>query len=244
MPDPDRRRPVALVSGSSSEIGQACLRQLADRGFAPVAGWRSDPEPPPPAVRFDTTSADGVDRAVELVEAEHGPLQAVVAVAGFAHLDLATRVPPERFRAVVDANLTGAFLLARAAARVMVKRRSGRIILIGSVAGLWGVPGVTPYAASKAGLGGFARSLAREVGGRNITVNVVAPGLLDNAVDRLRSLRPAASADAEWLQVTPAGRPGTAADIASAVAFLASDGAAAITGAVVPVDGGFGMGLA
>jgi len=217
------------------------VRHLGLHGLAAVAGWRTEPAPPDPSVRFDTTVEAEVEAAVDQVEAEVGPLHTVVAVAGFAHLDLATRVPADRFRAVVDTNLTGAFLLARAGARRMVKRRAGRIILIGSVAGHWGVPGVTPYAASKAGLAGLARSLAREVGPRNITVNVVAPGLLDNAVDRLQSLRPAASTDADWLDATPARRAGTADDIAAAVAFLASDAAAGVTGAVLPVDGGFGM---
>lgn len=243
MPGADPLPPVSLVTGAGSDIGQACLRRLGAAGFTTVAGWRSTDPGHPRAVRFDTTDADEVEAAVAAVERDHGPLHTVVANAGQAHLDLALRVTPERFREVLDTNLTGSFLLARAALGPMAKRRAGRIVLIGSVAGHWGVPGVTAYAASKAGLTGLARSLAREVGGRGITVNVVAPGMLDNAVDRIERHRPTSGADEAWMAATPAGRAGTADDVAAAVTWLASPRAAAVTGATIPVDGGFGMGL-
>lgn len=234
---------VALVSGGVGGIGRACVERLEADGLVAVTGWRTAPPGDGPAVRFDTTSPGEVAAAVEQVEGTWGPIDVVVANAGFAHLDLAVRMSDERFRAVVDTNLTGSFLLAQAALQRMVGRRRGRIIFIGSVAGTWGVPGVAPYAGSKAGLAGMARTLAREVGSRNITVNVVAPGLLTNAVDEIETHRPTSSIDADWLAATPARRAGTAAEVGAAVAFLASERAALITGATLPVDGGFSIGL-
>ena len=172
----------------------------------------------------------------------HGPIHVLVSNAGQAHLDLALRVTPERFAEIVETNLVGSFLLAKAVLGPMVARRRGRVILVGSVAGHWGVPGVSSYAAAKAGLLGMARSMAREVGPRSITVNVVAPGMLDDAVARLDALRPRSPVPQHWVEATPVGRPGTVEDVAAAVSFLASDGAGSITGAVLPVDGGFALG--
>ena len=236
-------RPVALVSGGAGAIGRACVDHLERAGTTAVTGWRTTPPPHGPAVRFDTTSAFEVDAAVAEVEHTWGPLHTVVANAGFAHLDMAVHLSEERFRAVIETNLTGAFLLARAGLRAMLPRRCGRVIFVGSVAGHWGVPGVSAYAASKAGLVGMARSLAREAGRRNVTVNVVAPGLLENAVDLIEAHRPTSAVDTTWLASTPARRAGRAEEVGAAIAFLASPGAAAITGATLPVDGGFAMGL-
>jgi NAD(P)-dependent dehydrogenase (short-subunit alcohol dehydrogenase family) len=241
---PAARRRVALVTGAAGAIGAACVERLAADGFTAVSAWRDTPPAADgPAVRFDVTDAAAVADGVARVEDEHGPIQVLVANAGWAQLDLALRADPGRFREVVDANLTGAFLTAKAALGPMVRRRSGRIVLMGSVAGFWGVPGVSSYAASKAGLLGLARSLAREVGSRSITVNVVAPGLLSNAVDRIDDDRPASGVTGTWVQATPVRRAGTPGEVAAAVSFLASDRAGFVTGTVLPVDGGFSMGV-
>ncbi len=234
---------VALVTGGSSGIGRACRARLEGDGFTVVSGWHTH-EPQGPAIRFDVTDAEAVDTAVDEVERRWGPVEAVVANAGRSHLDLAVRMPADRFREVVDLDLTGTLLVARAAAARMVGRRRGRIVLIGSAAGLVGVPGVVAYASAKAGLSGMARTMARELGGRGITVNVVAPGMLDDAVARIEAHRPRSGADRDWLAATPAGRAGTAEEVAAVVAFLVSDRAGATTGATLAVDGGFTIGSA
>ena len=244
MEPSDPRPPVALVTGGSGAIGAACVRRLAADGFTAVAGWRThEPDVAGPAVRFDVTDEAAVAAAVTEVEERHGPIAVVVANAGWAQLDLALRADPGRWREVVDANLTGAFLVAQAALGPMVRRRHGRIVLVGSVAGFWGVPGVSSYAAAKAGLLGLARSLAREVGSRGITANVVAPGLLDNAVGRIDARRGTRSVTSDWVGATPLGRAGTPEEVADAVSFLASDRAGFVTGTVLAVDGGFSMGV-
>ena len=244
MDPADARTPVALVTGAAGAIGAACVRRLGADGFTAVSGWRNEPAVADgPAVRFDVTDEAAVAAAVAEVEAEHGPIAVVVANAGWAQLDLALRADPTRWREVVDANLTGAFLLAQAALPGMVRRRHGRIVLVGSVAGFWGVPGVSSYAAAKAGLLGLARSLAREVGSRGITANVVAPGLLDNAVTRLDEQRRSRGVTGDWVAATPLRRAGTPEEVADAVSFLASDRAGFVTGTVLPVDGGFSMGI-
>jgi NAD(P)-dependent dehydrogenase (short-subunit alcohol dehydrogenase family) len=240
---PDDRPRIALVTGGTGGIGAACVERLRADGLEVVVGWRTTPPSTGPAVRFDVTDAEAVGAAIDEIEATIGPLDVVVANAGWAHIDLATHVSPERFREVVDTDLTGAFLVARAALRPMLRRRSGRIVLVGSSAGAWGVPGLSSYSAAKAGLAGLARSLAREVGKRQITVNVVAPGVIENGADVLVERHKAGRAIVDgWLATTPAARTGTLAEISAAVSFLASPDAGYITGAVLPVDGGFAMG--
>lgn len=244
MPRTDHPPRVALVTGAGSALGQACSARLEAAGFTTVGGWRSTEPPGERTVRFDTTDAEAIADAVATIERRWGPLHTVVANAGMAHLDIALRLPPERFRTVVETNLTGALLLAQAALPAMVRRRAGRIVLVGSVAAHAGVPGVSAYAASKAGLTGLARTIAAEVGVRGITVNVVAPGLLDSAVERLVEHRPNSRIEAAWTDSTPMRREGRCAEVASVVAFLASDRARSVTGATISVDGGFAMGRA
>lgn len=243
MPGDDHPPRVALVTGAASGIGRACCRRLAEDGFTVVAGWRTRrPDGPGPAVRFDVTRSDEVDGAVAEIAERLGPVEVLVSNAGRAHLDLGVRVDADTFAGLVATNLAGSFHLARAVAPAMAARRRGRIVLVGSAAGHWGVPGVGGYAAAKAGLVGLARSLARELGPRGVTVNVVAPGMLDDAADRLHARR-RPEVIATWREATPARRQGTAEEVAAAVSFLAGAGAG-VTGAVVPIDGGFASGLA
>jgi NAD(P)-dependent dehydrogenase (short-subunit alcohol dehydrogenase family) len=243
VPSTDDRPRRALVTGGTGGIGTACVERLRADGYEVVVAWRTTPPASGPAVQFDVTDAEAVAAGIEHVETTLGPIDVVVANAGWAHIDLATHVSPERFRDVVDTDLTGAFLVARSALRPMLRRRAGRLIFIGSAAGAWGVPGLSSYSAAKAGMAGLARSLAREVGKRNITVNVVAPGIIENGANLLIEAHKAGRATVDgWLATTPAGRTGTLAEVSAAVSFLASDRAGYITGAVLPVDGGFTLG--
>ncbi len=232
---------VALVTGGNRGIGLACARALAANGHRVAVTYRKEA----PAeegllpVCCDLTDADAVEAAFVTVEEELGPVEVLVHAAGTNADTLLLMMKEEDFTAVLDANLTGAFRVAKRAAKRMLRGRWGRIILIGSVVGQIGSAGQSNYAASKAGLLGFARSLARELASRNVTVNVVSPGPIDT--DMLRAL------DDErrgLLQAAvPLGRIGDAREVAAAVAFLASDDAAYITGANLPVDGGLGMGV-
>jgi 3-oxoacyl-[acyl-carrier protein] reductase len=228
---------VVLVTGGNRGIGLATARELAERGHTVVVTHRSG-EPPEGlhGVKADVTAS--VDAAFSQVESEHGPIEVVVANAGITRDGLLMRMPEDAFTDVLDANLTGAWRVTQRAIRGMVKARFGRLIYLSSVVGLTGAPGQANYAASKAGLVGLARSTARELGGRGITANVVAPGYVDTDMtaeltDKRRE---------EILASIPLGRTAAPEDIAKAVAFLASDDAAYITGAVLPVDGGIGMG--
>jgi 3-oxoacyl-[acyl-carrier protein] reductase len=189
-------------------------------------------------VQCDVTKQADVDHAFDEVEKQLGPVEVLVSNAGITRDGLLLRMKEADFADVVDANLTGAFRVSKRASQSMLRARKGRIILVSSVVGLLGQAGQANYAASKAGLVGFARSLARELGSRSITINVVAPGPVDTDMTRaLGAEKLAAIAD-----LVPLGRVATADEVAGVITFLASDDAAYITGAVVPVDGGLGMG--
>lgn len=189
-------------------------------------------------MQCDVTDTEAVDRAFGEVEEKLGPVEVVVANAGITRDTLLLRMSDADYEAVLQANLAGAFRLARRAARPMMRKKFGRIIFISSVVGQLGSAGQVNYAASKAGMVGMARSIAREFGSRGITANVVAPGFIET--DMTAEL-PAERVKAYTDQI-PLGRLGTARDVAQAVAFLAGDGAGYITGALLPVDGGLGMG--
>jgi 3-oxoacyl-[acyl-carrier protein] reductase len=228
-----------LVTGGNRGIGLAIALAFAEAGDKVAVTYRSG-EPPAGlfGVKCDITDSEQVDRAFKEVEAQHGPVEVLVANAGVTKDTLLLRMSEEDFASVVDTNLTGAFRVVKRATRLMMRARTGRVVLISSVVALTGSPGQANYAASKAGLVGFARSLARELGPRNITVNVVAPGFVDTDMTAVLS----AERRAEIVAGVPLGRYAQPAEIASTVRFLASDEAAYITGAVIPVDGGLGMG--
>ncbi|MEW1845787.1 beta-ketoacyl-ACP reductase [Nonomuraea angiospora] len=225
-----------LVTGGNRGIGLAIARELAAAGDAVAVTYRSG-EPPEGlfGVRCDVTSMADVEAAFDKVEAEQGPVEVLVSNAGITKDTLLAMMKEDTFTDVIDANLTGAYRVAKRAIRPMMKLKRGRIVLISSVIGLSGQAGQANYAASKAGLVGFARSLAREYGSRNITVNVVSPGFV--ATDMTADL------DQEAIvSRIPLGRQAAPEEVARVVRFLAGDDASYITGAVIPVDGGLGMG--
>ena len=229
-----------LVTGGNRGIGLAIARAFVAGGDNVVITQRSG-EPPEglTAVRCEVTDSASVDAAFS--EAEQifgGPVEVLVANAGITKDTLLMRMTDEEFDTVIDTNLAGAFRCARRAATGMIRKRRGRIVLISSVVGLYGSPGQANYAASKSGLVGLARSISRELGGRGITANVVAPGFIDT---EMTAVLPDAPKKA-YLSSIPAGRFATPEEVASVVRFVASDDAGYITGAVIPVDGGLGMG--
>lgn len=228
-----------LVTGGNRGIGLAIARNLDAAGHRVTVTHRSG-EPPAglTGVICDVTDAAAIDAAYRQVEADQGPVEVLVSNAGITDDTLLLRMSEDSFTTVVDANLTGAYRMAKRAASGMLRKRWGRMIFISSVVGLSGSAGQVNYSASKAGLVGLARSIARELGSRNITANVVAPGFVDT--DMTRSLPDARRQ--EILDQVPLHRYATADDIAGVVTFLASDQAAYLTGAVIPVDGGLGMG--
>jgi 3-oxoacyl-[acyl-carrier protein] reductase len=238
-----RRRGVSrivLVTGGSRGIGLACARRFQALGDRVAVTYHSSPPPEGLfGVNCDVTSSDDVDAAFAAIEAEFGgPVEVLVSNAGVTKDGLLLRMSEDDFASVLDANLTASYRVTKRAAKGMLKARTGRIILMSSVVGLLGQAGQSNYAASKAGLVGFARSLARELGSRSITVNVVAPGPV--ATDMTAAL----SDDqlGAITSVVPLGRMAEPDEIAGVVAFLAGPDAAYITGAVIPVDGGLGMG--
>ena len=228
-----------LVTGGNRGIGRSIAEAFAAEGDQVAVTYRSG-EPPEGflGVRCDVTSAEDVDRAFAEVEAAHGPVEVLVANAGITRDGLLMRMTDEEFEHVIDVNVTGSFRCVRRASKGMIRLRRGRIVLISSVVGLYGSPGQVNYAASKSALVGMARSVTRELGARGITANVVAPGFIDTA---MTAELPQERQDAYRASI-PAGRFAQADEVAGVVHFLASDDAAYITGAVIPVDGGLGMG--
>jgi len=240
---PDGR--VVLVTGGSRGIGLACARRFQAGGDRVAVTYRTTPptglDGPTPLhpVACDVTDPAQVEAAFTSVEETLGPVEVLVANAGITKDMLLLRMKEDAWSEVIDTNLTGVYRTVRRALGPMVRAHRGRIVLVSSVVGFMGSAGQVNYGAAKAGLVGLARSLAREVGSRGITVNVVAPGMVDTdmiaslgeqRVEQLRSL-------------VPLGRAATADEVAAAVVFLSSDDAAYVTGAVLAVDGGLGMGM-
>jgi len=230
---------VALVTGGGKGIGLAIAERLVDAGHRVAVTYRSGEVPPGVlGVRCDVTDPEQVESAFGEVEAALGPVDILVANAGITRDTLLMRMSDADWDAVIATNLTGAFRVAKRAARPMIKKRFGRIIFISSVVGLLGSAGQANYAASKSGLVGMARSLARELGSRGITANVIAPGFIETDMTAELGEQLTTKYEAQ----IPLGRMGQVDDVANTTAFLASDGAGYITGALIPVDGGLGMG--
>ena len=244
----DLSQKVVIVTGASRGIGRGIAEALASLGAHVVAGARAENAAgtveaitaaggKAEVASLDVTDGSSVDALVDGVMERHGRIDILVNNAGIARDQLLLRMKREEWDEVIATNLTAAFTCVHAVLKPMVKKRTGRIISISSVVGQMGNPGQANYAASKAGLIGFSKALAREVASRNITVNVVAPGLVDT--DMTKAV--AEKAQAEWNSLIPLQRLGTPQDIASAVCFLASDEAAYITGQVIAVNGGMYM---
>lgn len=242
--------PVALVTGASRGIGAATAEVLARDGYDVAVGYAADAEGAARtvaaveahgrravALQADIADEDAATGLVDRAEAELGPLDAVVLNAGITRDGLFLRMSADDWRAVIDTNLTGAFFVARASVRGMIRRRSGTIVAVSSIVGINGNPGQANYAAAKAGLIGMVKSLAKEVGARGIRVNAVAPGYIATDMTAVLSEEQRGQVQAG----TPLGRLGTPEDVAGAVAFLCSGDAAFITGTVLRVDGGLGI---
>lgn len=230
---------VVLVTGGSKGIGRAMAEAFRDAGYRVAATYRSGGVPDGVlGVTCDITDQGQVDQAFDTIEAELGPVEVLVANAGVTKDTLLMRMSDDDWSDVIDTNLTGTFRVVRRASRPMMRGRFGRVILISSVVGLLGSPGQINYSSSKSALVGMARSLTRELGTRNITANVVAPGFIETDMTAVLG----EDTIADYKKRIPAGRLGSVDDVAKAVLFLAGDSAGYISGAVLPVDGGLGMG--
>lgn len=230
---------TVLVTGGNRGIGFAIAQQFVTDGHRVAVTARSGEGPEGAlTVRAEMTDSESIDRAFTEIESALGPVEVVVANAGITKDTLLMRMSDDDFTSVLDTNLGGAFRVVKRASKGMLKARFGRIVLISSVVGLYGGAGQANYAASKSGLVGFARSITRELGARGITANVVAPGFIETD---MTAVLPEAQ-QAEYKKSIPAGRFGSTDDVSKAVTWLASDDASYISGAVIPVDGGLGMG--
>jgi 3-oxoacyl-[acyl-carrier protein] reductase len=237
---------VVFITGGSRGIGLACARRFQAGGDRVAVTYRNTPpEPdgapgtvPLRALACDVTVPDDVEAAFGAIEAELGPVEVLVCSAGINDDALLLRMDEARWSRVLETDLTACYRVTKRAIAPMVRARAGRVVLISSVVALSGNPGQANYAAAKAGLIGFARSVAREIASRSITVNVIAPGLIDTEMLDVLS----AAHRAEMTANVPVGRVGSADEVAALVTFLAAPEAAYITGAVIPVDGGLGMG--
>jgi 3-oxoacyl-[acyl-carrier protein] reductase len=228
-----------LVTGGNRGIGLAIATAFKEAGDQVAVTYRSG-EPPEGflGVKCDVTDAEQVEAAFDTIQAEHGAVEVLVANAGITRDTLLLRMSDEDWDAVIDTNLTGSFRVAKRAAKGMLRMRKGRIVFISSVVGLLGSPGQVNYAASKAGLIGMARSMARELGSRGITSNVVAPGFVETDMTAVLP----EETQKQYLSQIPLGRFGLTEEIAKVVRWVSSEEAGYITGAVIPVDGGIGMG--
>jgi len=230
---------VALITGGNRGIGLAIAQKFKEDGYQVVVTHRSGSAPQGlDGVIMDVTDSESVNIAVASVEEKYGHIDVLVANAGITKDGLVMRMSDEDFESVMETNLMGAFRVARACTRGMLKAKSGRMIFVGSVVGMLGSAGQVNYAATKSGLIGMARSFARELGSRGITANVVAPGFVETEMTQVLDEK----RKAEIIGAVPLARFASPNEVAGVVVFLASPEAAYITGAVIPIDGGLGMG--
>jgi 3-oxoacyl-[acyl-carrier protein] reductase len=237
--EPSSEPRSVLVTGGNRGIGRAIAEAFVAQGDKVAVTTRSGGAPEGALdVTCDITDPAAVDAAFAEIEAAHGPVEILVANAGITADTLLLRMSDDDWASVIDTNLTGSFRLAKRASKGMLRLRRGRIIFISSVVGMLGSPGQVNYAASKSGLVGMARSIARELGSRSITANVVAPGYVETDMTAVLTDEQKSAIKTQ----VPLGRYADPVEVASAVTWLASEGAAYVTGAVIPVDGGLGMG--